>query len=225
MFVSTRDVALLQGLAEGTPGLTVLRSERKEDITSFHSIPSDATRALARFPIFATQQSLRLLFCDGAVVTADSDDRMIYETVACRLPSANNIGFVHAAGARNVGLVTKVLRQCGLPTCSVVELETLQSEKELSDLIQAASGSPPPQPWLATRDRLAKHVEGWFDEEAISATANEVESFLDQIKGGTGPTTATPASEKKPEAPRTGSSYVTSDWTGYRVNCECGSKS
>jgi len=71
-----------------------------------------------------------------------------------------------------------------LPVCSVVELDVLQSEKEFGDLIQSASGSPAPQPWLATRERLAKHVVGWFDEASIAASANEVESFLDQIKNG-----------------------------------------
>ncbi|MCA9144355.1 MAG: AAA family ATPase [Planctomycetales bacterium] len=201
VFVSTGDVAFLQGLAEGAPSLTILRTERKDDITSFHSIPHEATRALARFPIFATQDALRLLFCDGAVVAAEADDQIVYETVANRLPTSNNIGFIHAAGARNVGLVTKVMRQCGLPVCTVVELDVLQNEKELSDLVQAASGSPPPQPWLATRDRLAKHVEGWFDEEAIAASANEVESFLDQIKGET----ASPAAAKPLATETTGS--------------------
>jgi hypothetical protein len=184
VFVSTRDVALLKGLSEGSSELTIIRTDRKNDITSFHSIPNDATRALARFPLLATQDSLRLLFCDGVVVAADADDRIVYETVANRLPSSTSIGFVHAVGARNVGLVTKVLRQCGLPVCSVVELEVLRSEKELGDLVQAASGSPAPQAWLATRERLANHVEGWLDQEAIAASANEVESFLDQIKNG-----------------------------------------
>lgn len=184
VFVSTHDVALLKGLSEGASELTVVRTDRKNDITSFHSIPHEATRALARFPLLATQDAMRLLFCEGVVVAAEADDRIVYETVANRLPSSTNIGFVHAAGARNVALVTKVVRQCGLPVCSVVELEVLQSEKELGDLIEAASGSPPPPPWLATRDRLAKHVLGWFDERSIAASANEVENFLDQIKNG-----------------------------------------
>ncbi len=184
VFVATRDVAFLKGLTEGAPGTTIIRTSRKDDTTSFYSIPQDATRALSRFPIFATQDALRLLFCDGVVVAAGADDRLVYETVAERLPTSNNIGFLHAVDVRNVGLVTKVLRQCALPVCSVVELDVLQNEKELSDLIQAASGSPAPQPWLATRERLANHVEGWFDEKAIAASANEVESFLDQIKGG-----------------------------------------
>jgi len=74
--------------------------DRKADMTSFHSIPHDATRTLARFPLLATQDALRLLFCDGVVVAADGDDRIVYETVANRLPSPNNIGFVHAAGAK-----------------------------------------------------------------------------------------------------------------------------
>ncbi|MEO8493520.1 MAG: AAA family ATPase [Planctomycetota bacterium] len=186
VFVATRDVAFLNGLSEGPSELTILRTRRKEDVTSLHSIPHDASRALAGFPLFAAQDAMRLLFCDGVVVAAEADDRMIYETVANRLPTPHNVGFVHAAGAKNVGLVTKVLRQCGLPVCSVVDLDVLQSEKDLGDLIEAATGSPPPQPWLATRERLAKHVEGWLDPEAITASANEMEKFLDQIKNGDG---------------------------------------
>ncbi|MDA1054588.1 MAG: AAA family ATPase [Planctomycetota bacterium] len=196
VFVSTRDAAFLQGLSAGSSELTVIRTERKEDITSFRSIPHDATRALARFPLFATQDALRLLFCTGVVVTAEADDRIVYQTVANRLPNSSSLGFVHAVGPRNVGFVTKVLRQCGLPVCSVVDLDVLQSEKELGDLVQAASGSPPPQAWLATRERLAKHVEGWCDQESIATSANEVENFLDRIKNGDDP-------KQTPETPAT----------------------
>ncbi len=200
VFVSTRDVALLKGLSEGSSELTIIRTDRQNDITSFHTIPHDATRALARFPLLATQDAMRLLFCDGIVVAADADDQIVYETVANRLPSSTNIGFVHAAGAKNVGLVTKVLRQCGSPVCSVVELDILQSEKELGDLIEAASGSPPPPAWLATRERLAKHVVGWLDQASIAASANEVENFLDQIKNGddSQPAAQTPATTASP---------------------------
>ena len=198
VFVATRDVAFLKGLSEGSSELTIIRTDRKGDATAFHSIPHDATRGLARFPLLATQDALRLLFCDGVVVAADGDDRIVYETVANRLPSSTNIGFVHAAGTKNVGLVTKVVRQCGLPVCSVVELDVLQSEKEFGDLVQAASGSPAPQPWLATRERLAKHVVGWLDEASIAASANEVESFLDQIKNGDAAKPSAPVAARLP---------------------------
>lgn len=201
VFVSTQSVAFLAGLSTGSSEVAIIRTSRTEDITSFHSIPKEAARGLARFPLFATQEALRLLFCSGVVVATEADHRIVYETVANRLPGSDNIGFIHAAGAKNVGFVTSTLRQCGIPVCSAVDLDVLQSEKDLSDLVQAASGSPPPQPWLATRERLAKHVEGWFDEEAIVANANEVENFLDQIKTGTAPnpsiqTVATKSSEQ-----------------------------
>ncbi|MBC8355566.1 MAG: ATP-binding protein [Planctomycetes bacterium] len=197
VFVATRDVAFLEGLSEGPSELTVLRTERQEDMTSFRSIPHDATRALARFPLFATQDAFRLLFCEGVVIAAEADDKIVFETVANRLPSSRSIGFVHAVGARNVALVTKTLRQCGLQVCSVVDLDVFQTEKDLGDLVEAASGSPLPQPWLATRERLAKHVEGWFDEASIAASANEVENFLDQIKNEDAPNSSSAATESQ----------------------------
>jgi AAA domain, putative AbiEii toxin, Type IV TA system len=184
VFVATRDVAFLSGLSEGSTGMTVVRTKRKENITSFHSIPQDTVRSLARFPLFTMQDAMRLLFCDGAIVVAEADDQVVYETAARRLPKSSNIGFMNAAGARNVALVTSVLRQCGLTVCSVVELDVLRSEKELGDLIEAATGSPALEPWMATRERLAKHVEGSLDEQVIAESSNEMEDFLDQIKSG-----------------------------------------
>jgi hypothetical protein len=59
-----------------------------------------------------------------------------------------------------------------------------QTESGFVDLITAVSGQEPAKPWLATRERLAKHVEGMFDERELSSSAHEVESFLEQFKKG-----------------------------------------
>jgi hypothetical protein len=184
VFIATSNVALLKGLSEGQADLAIIRLSRNNEITRFLPVPGPAGNYLAKFPLFASQDALKLLFCDGVVVTPESGDRVIYETVANRFCSAQNIGFIEALGVQNVYFVMDALRQCGLPVCSVVELEVFGSDKFFTELVKSATGSPPPQPWLATRERLASHVEGWFDQESLSADAHEVEDFLDQVKQG-----------------------------------------
>jgi hypothetical protein len=124
---------------------------------------------------------------EGVIVTPVSADAVVYQAVSERLLKIHNIGFLHAHGGRNLTFVVKALRRANLPTCVVAELDLFQTETGFVDLIKSLSNNPPPAPWLATRERLVSHVEGWFDAQELSNTSNEVENFLDQFKRGAEP--------------------------------------
>lgn len=182
LFMTTGSEALLEGLSEGRSVPTILRTSRRENTTSLHIVPPDPTKAIARFPLFSTQNALGALFCDGVVVTPQDRDRVVYQTAAARYSDAVNLRFMQAFGARNVPFIAGAFRQAGVPVCVITELDIFRSEKDFSELVKAVTGDPPPQPWLATRDRLANHVDGAFDDQALTQSAHEVESFLSKIE-------------------------------------------
>ncbi|MBP88411.1 MAG: hypothetical protein CMJ64_17140 [Planctomycetaceae bacterium] len=182
VFVTTSSDSFLDGLSEGRTVPTILRTSRREDITHLHTVPPAPTKAIARFPVFSTQNSLGALFCDGAVVAPGDRDRVIYQTVAGRFSDARNFRFLQASGAKNLPFVAGAFRQAGVPVCVITELDIFRTEKDFTELVKAVTGDPPPQPWLATRDRLENHVDGAYDDQALSRSAHEVESFLSKLE-------------------------------------------
>jgi len=183
VFVVTSSSDFLQGLAEAPYDLTIIRLSRRDNITRFQAVPSAPAKALARVPLFACPNALRLLLCDGVIVVPEDRDQIVYETVARQTAPAENLGFLAAVGARNLAFAAGALRQAGMPVGVITELDLLRSEKEFVELVKAVTGSPPPQPWLATRERLARHVEGTFNDQALADHTEQVESFLEQTNG------------------------------------------
>ncbi len=66
----------------------------------------------------------------------------------------------------------------------MTELDIFQDGDTFCELVEAVTGGPPPKPWLATRERLASHLEGWYDQEKLAKNTDQLESFLDQLKDG-----------------------------------------
>jgi hypothetical protein len=184
VFVATRDPSFLEGLFAGGADVSLLRLTRRDDNTRFELVPPDVGKALAAFPLLAAQRAIHCLFQDGVVVVRDEPDRIVYQTVAARVLRAWNVGFLHAQGPRNLAFMARILRRANLPTCVVAELDVFQAQQGFVELVKAMGAIDAPSPWLATRDRLASHVEGWFDEHELTHSASEVESFLDQLKKG-----------------------------------------
>lgn len=180
--LTTKDPHFLAGLYGGGADVLIWRLSRRESQTRFEVVPTEVGRALTTFPLFTSQLAIHSIFREGVVVTADASDRVVYQGVAERLVRAHNLGFVNAQGARNLTFVTTAFRRANVPTCVVCELDFLQSETQFAELVKALSGKPPTGPWLATRERLAQHVEGAFDARQLSAHSNEVEAFLDDLK-------------------------------------------
>lgn len=206
VFVAAPSPALLEGFFRTPSNTTLVTMTRRGGATRMRHVPSDAGEALARFPLFASQQGLDRLLQRSVVVVPDADEAMVYQTVAQRQLACRDVGFLHAHGVANVTFVAKVLRKAHVPVCVVTALDLFQNESGFTELVTAVTGAPPPRPWLATRERLASHIEGWFDESNLSSSTNEVEQFIDQMKQGPPAATATPS--QADESPTAGARAV-----------------
>lgn len=184
VFVATRDPAFITGLHQGRTDVALVTLSRQGEATTLRPISADATRQLVQSPLLANQQAIDALFYESAVVIPESDDQVVYEMVARQELGATRVGFYHAHGGSNVTLVAKSLRHAHVPVCVVTELDIFQDAETFCELVEAVTGGPAPQPWLATRERLASHLEGWYDEEKLAKNTDELENFLDQLKDG-----------------------------------------
>ncbi|MAD79597.1 MAG: hypothetical protein QGG71_12490 [Pirellulaceae bacterium] len=184
VFVATRDPAFIAGLYQGRADVALVTLSRKDESTSLRPVSTEASQRLVQFPLLANQQAINALFFECAVVIPENDDRVIYEMIARQELGATRVGFYHAHGGANVTLVAQSLRQAHVPVCVVTELDVFRDADTFGELVEAVTGAPALQPWLATRERLASHLEGWYDEEMLSKNTGELESFLDQLKDG-----------------------------------------
>lgn len=184
LIVATHSEALLQGLLQQPAQVTVIRLTRRQQTVTPHEIDPDTSAALARFPLLASQQALGCLFTSGAVLVPDHYDRIVYETAAKAISNEREFRFLDVPGYRQLAGAIRVLRKAGVPTCAVTSLDVFQHEVLFSEVVSALTGDDPPAPWLATRDRLARYVEGMSDEDALATHAHEVEVFLEKLKHG-----------------------------------------
>ena len=184
VFVATRDPAFIAGLHQGRKDISLVTLSRKDESTTLRPVSAEASQRLVRFPLLANQQAINALFCESAVVVPQNDDQVIYEMIARQELGATRVGFYHAHGGANVMMVAQSLRQAHVPVCVVTELDVFQDADTFCELVEAVTGAPALQPWIATRERLASHLEGWYDDEKLSKNTDELESFLDQLKDG-----------------------------------------
>lgn len=184
VFIATNSPPLLRTLLDEGGETTVIRTQSQVEGVRLSRVPADAGRSLARHPWFASQEAVDCLFTGGVVLTPDSSDRLFFEAVANQAGILGETRFLHAYGTRHLAHLANVLRQADIAQSVIVGFELLQTEKRFVQLLEAVMGEPPPAPWLATRERLASFVEGSLDARRLSASAHEVESFLDQMKHG-----------------------------------------
>lgn len=187
LFLTTNSADLLAGLLEGAADTSVVRLVRSEEGTALTPVPADVCRTVASDPLLSSQGGLDCLFRERVVVVPHPVDAVLYESVAHSIPQSAGVRFFHAHGSRHLPAVSRLLRsaQCDLRIVSGMDL--FRTSEQFCGLVEAASGTTPPRPWLATRERLAQQVENVFDEDSISADSRDVEAFLAQLEEGADP--------------------------------------
>ncbi len=184
VFVTTRHPQLIEGLSQGRTAMTLVTCAREGGNTTVRPIAPETSRELVRSPLLASQQAISALYADSSVVLPTNEDRAICELIAHQVLGAARVGFYHAHGGANVSRVAAALRTSHVPVSVVVDLDVFEEADAFAQLVQAVTGDPPPQPWLATREQLARHVEGGSDDAGPSEETTDIESFLDQLKDG-----------------------------------------
>ena len=193
LILATNCEHFLAGLYDGDTPVTLVRTSQVSRTTHLQAVARDAGRELATEPRLAHQRALNCVFSEGVILVPGSADALVYEAVATRQLARSEIRFLHAHGAGNLASVARSLRHTGLSLGVVAGLDLFNSEDKFCELVEAASGEETPRPWLATRERLATHLEGALDESTLSSSAQEVEEFLDRYqRGEEGPDTRSP---------------------------------
>jgi hypothetical protein len=184
LFLVTKSPSLLAGLFVGSADVGVVRVERRGSATTLRPTSAQIARSLALHPLLNGQEGVESFFAGGVVVVPESSDRLLLEALARHEDPLGETRFWHAHGGLHLSQLASLLRQAGLPFRIVAGFDIFRSELRFTQLLEAATGESPSRPWLATRERLASYLDGSLDDASLSASAQEVERFLDQLKQG-----------------------------------------
>lgn len=213
VIVATQSEPILGGLLAGTSEIVLQRVTRRRDGARFTTIPAEPARRLAYAPPTAHQRALDCLFFHGAILTPTDDERSLYRAVAHREFGASNVAFLHAYGQENLPQLVRLLRDAGLPLCTIANLDLLANRESFHKLIESLTGAPPQLSWSGTRDRMAAEVERAIDRQNIKAHAKEVEAFLSQFGPGDDEDDDTPEAEASADAEK---SPAADPWNAVR---------
>jgi hypothetical protein len=177
--VATHNSNFLSGILSGGQEADIYRLNRTDDITSFTKITAEATKALSTSPILSSQRVLEGIFSRGVVVCESDSDRIVYNTVAVREHSNQEILFIHAHNKQTIKDVVNLLQNASIPTVAIADIDILNSESDLSQAILAFDASLDLSDLLALRKKLAISI----DKTSEDTILEEIKIKLDELLG------------------------------------------
>jgi predicted ATP-dependent endonuclease of OLD family len=184
IIIATHNANFLSGILSEKPDADIFRLNRTEDHTSYNHVPSEATEKLVKSPILFSQRVMEAFFYKGVAVCEADSDRIIYQTVAVREFSNENILFVHAHNKQTIKQVVKLLGDATIPVCAITDFDILNSSDELGKLLEALRPNKDHSAMLAKRKEVENLISKRSEEEVLAEIIPRVSELLDQLRSG-----------------------------------------
>lgn len=132
LFVSTHSSSFLMGCIQSTAPLNIVRLTYKNNIPTARLLPQDKILHLMRHPLLRSTGVLNGLFYESVVVCEADSDRAFYQEINERLLAENdergisNCLFINAQNKQTVWDIVKPLRELGIPTIGIVDIDVLK---------------------------------------------------------------------------------------------------
>lgn len=180
VIVASHSADFLLGVISADAGATLVRLNRNATGTRFRVIPATTTAGLIQSPLLSSQPVLDSLFHRGVAVCEADPDRAVYQTVLHRFlrdSGGEDILLIHSNGKDAVRTPVEMLRNAGAPVCAIVDIDVLNSEKILTDIVEALTGNPPADRVIALRGLIATAVEEATEEQILEWLKESVQQW------------------------------------------------
>ncbi|MEO0952690.1 MAG: TOPRIM nucleotidyl transferase/hydrolase domain-containing protein, partial [Pseudomonadota bacterium] len=174
----------LRGVLSSAGEVDVCRLNRTEDCTTFQIMGAEAIENLSNSPLLSSQPVLESIFFHGVAVCEADSDRLYYQTVAALAHDEHEVHFLHAHNKQTLKDVVKLLRDASIPCAAIADIDLLNSNADLSALVESFGHSPPPSEVINDRNAVAAAIEGRTDDEILEALGDGAKEFLDQLGNG-----------------------------------------
>ncbi len=132
LFVSTHSANFLMGCIQSGVPITVIRLTYRDGVATGRTLPNAEIFRLMRNPLLRSTGVLSGLFYENVVVTESDADRAFYQEINERLlrdrPTSGipNCLFLNAQNKQTVPTIMRPLRQLGIPTAGIVDVDVLK---------------------------------------------------------------------------------------------------
>ncbi|MCU7693853.1 ATP-dependent endonuclease [Haoranjiania flava] len=132
LLVATHSSSFLMGCIQSGAPLNIVRLTYKNGIPTSRILPKDKILHLMRHPLLRSTGVLNGLFFESVIVTEADSDRAFYQEINERLLSENdprginNCLFINAQNKQTVWEIVKPLRELGIPTVGIVDIDVLK---------------------------------------------------------------------------------------------------
>jgi predicted ATPase len=145
LFVATHSSSYLMGCIQSGAPINIVRLTYKNGIPTSRLLPTEKIIPLMRNPLLRSTGILNGLFYEAVIVTEADSDRAFYQEINERLLAKsdirgiNNCLFINAQNKQTVWDIVKPLRELGIPTVGIVDLDVLKEGGVVfSKLLQGA---------------------------------------------------------------------------------------
>lgn len=132
VFVATHSAHFVMGCLQSGVAVDIIRLTYKDGLATARVLKSDELILMMRNPLLRSAGVINALFYEHVVVTESDSDRAFYQEINERLlkyaPGRGipNCLFLNAQNKQTTRLITKPLRELGIPTVSVVDVDILK---------------------------------------------------------------------------------------------------
>ncbi|WP_201788662.1 ATP-dependent endonuclease [Bosea sp. BIWAKO-01] len=157
VFVSTHSPTFVMGCIQSGAPVNIVRLTYRDGVATARVLPSADLLRLMRNPLLRSTGVLSVLFYEFVVVTESDTDRAFYQEINERLLRFKpewgipNCLFLHAQNKQTVQIIMRPLRELGIPTAAIVDIDVLkEGGAPWANLLSASSIPPITHPSLAT---------------------------------------------------------------------------
>ena len=198
LLVSTHSSAFLMGCIQSGAPLNIVRLTYNNGIATSRLLAQDKILHLMRNPMLRSTGVLNGLFFESVIVTEADSDRAFYQEINERLLSVkdprgiSNCLFINAQNKQTVWDIVSPLRDLGIPTIGIVDLDVLKEGGTVFNRLLKGCNIPflSHGPFASQRkailDALGAWGTTWKMDGGISlldsGNKESASSFLDQLK-------------------------------------------
>ncbi|MGN6602905.1 MAG: ATP-dependent nuclease [Ginsengibacter sp.] len=149
LFVATHSSSFLMGCIQSGAPLNIVRLTYKNGVATSRILPKDKILHLMRHPLLRSTGVLNGLFFESVIVTESDSDRSFYQEINERLLSENdrrginNCLFINAQNKQTVWEIVKPLRELGIPTVGIVDIDVLKEGGQVFTKLLEGAFIPP----------------------------------------------------------------------------------
>jgi len=182
IIIATHNANFLGGILSQKPDADIFRLNRSGDHTVYNHVPSEATERLVKSPILFSQRVMEAFFYKGVAVCEADSDRIIYQTVANREFTNENVLFVHSHNKQTIKDVVRLLKDATIPVCAISDVDILNSHDNTLSLLEALRPGIDFSEALLKRQAVANLIAGRGEKEVLEELKEKVKEFFSQLQ-------------------------------------------